>query len=112
MESNTLPGILNFSIFKGDTFRRNLTVTDDGNAAWNFTGATVKMVISRGETPVLTIQNGQGVSISTNVVSLTITDEQTLALEALAYEYDLIYTNSSGDTRTWMSGAFIVEERR
>lgn len=112
MESATLPAQLDFVIFKGDTFTRDFTVTNN-DIPWNFTGANVKFILQYAGAIIATFTSTPtaGITITSNTVSLKITDEQTAAYEAKTYEYDLVLIDASQDSRTWISGNFIVRDK-
>jgi hypothetical protein len=112
-ESSSIPATVDFTAWKGDTFRRALTVTDESDVAWNFSGASVKLYLreSPEASPVLTLQSGSGVSIASNVVTIEITSAQTDALKIRSYLYEIEYTGSGGDVRTWIAGKLLLKGR-
>lgn len=112
MESATLPAQLDFVIFKGDTFTRDFEVTNN-DVPWNFTGSNVKFILQYAGAVVATFTSSPvaGITIASNTISLKITDEQTAAFEAKTYEYDLVLIDAAGDSRTWVSGNFIVRDK-
>lgn len=112
MESATLPAQLDFVIFKGDTFTRDFEVTNN-DVPWNFTGSNVKFILQYAGSIVSTFTStpAAGITIASNTISLKITDEQTAAFDAKTYEYDLVLIDGAGDSRTWVSGNFIVRDK-
>lgn len=105
--SSQLPVSLNFSMWKGDTFKKTLTFTDVSGNALNLSTATIKMQIRKkaGE-PVLqtlSINNGIVVSGTNNVVFNKVID-----IEGGTYRYDIEVTFQSGVVRTYVSGQFKV----
>lgn len=111
-ESASLPANLDFNVWRGDTFRRTLTVTD-GTDPWDFTDASIKFYIrdTQDSAALITLQASSGVTIVSNVVTIELTDTQTGSLGARSYLYEVEYTDSNDEIRTWISGKFIVSDK-
>lgn len=112
-ESISLPAYVDFTVWRGDTFRRVLTVTDDAEAAWDFSATIIKVYVrdTQAATPVYTLEEDQGITIDNNVVTIQLTDAQTNELKAKAYLYEIEYTSDTDDVRTWIAGKLIVKDR-
>lgn len=67
------------AIYRGTTPTITCTVTDDAGDAIDLTGYTVYFSIGKASNPQLTVTNDQ-MEISANVVNVTLTQAQTLAL--------------------------------
>ncbi len=101
-----------FELYKGDTFTRSITVTDGEGDPFDFTGASLSFIIkeTKGGSNVLALSIGSGISISTNVITITVSAAQTASLAIKRYVYDLKFTSSGGAVTTWMLGGFNVVE--
>lgn len=104
-ESNSIPTILNFEHYRGNTFRRQFTVTQD-SADYNLGSATVRFLLRKisSKTPVLTLDEGSGITIAGNVITVVVTVSQ---LESLGSPSKLDYelqVNEGSDVTTWLSG--------
>lgn len=98
-------GIYNFTIDQGSTWTLQLIYEDPNGAPINLTGYTAKMQVrskSNSSTAVLTLATGgQGITITgpTGTINLIATDEQTGAIAAGFYVYDLELDNGGVITR-------------
>lgn len=112
-ESLSLPGVVDFTLWRGDTFRRALTVTEDGSDPWDFTGAEVKMYVrdNQESAPIITLEDEAGITIAENVINIELTDVQTNTLKARAYLYEIEYTEAGGEVRTWIAGKLILKDK-
>lgn len=111
MESSTLPAKLDLVCFRGDSFKRVFTVTDSLSNPWDFTDCDVTFQITNSEILTKSYKIGGGISISGNVVTLSIPSSDTEVLETRPYQYDLIYNSKFDEKRTWATGDFIVKEK-
>ena len=102
----------NFRLYKGDTFTRSITVTDGAGDPFDFTGATLAFTIKevKGGSNVLALTISSGITVASNVITITATASQTNALSVKRYVYDLKFTSSGGAVSTWMLGGFSVEQ--
>lgn len=102
----------NFRLYKGDTFTRVITVTDENSDPFDFTGASLAFTIKEhpSASAVLALSIGSGISIASNVVTITATAAQTADLLIKRYVYDFKITSSGGAISTWMLGGFSVEQ--
>lgn len=98
-------GIYNFTIDQGSTWTLQLVYNNPQGAPINLTGYTARMQIrskSNSPTAVLTLNTGgQGITITgpTGTLDLIATDEQTGAIPAGFYVYDLELSNNGVITR-------------
>lgn len=109
--SSLLPKRYDIVLYQGDTFKFDLILKDNTNAAINITGwtalAQIKKVSdnSAAETPSLTCTVG-GVD---GKVSIGIADTGTSALlEDTEYKYDVQLTDNAGNKRTFIGGIITV----
>jgi len=103
----------NFRLYKGDTFTRTITVTDGAKAPFNFSGASLTFTVK--DTPgaasnVAQLTIGSGITVASNVITITMSAATTAALSLKRYVYDLKFTSSGGAITTWMLGGFSVEQ--
>jgi hypothetical protein len=100
----------NFVIRQGDTFSRNLALTNN-SVAVNLTGSSAVFSVaeSSGSTALLQLTVGSGVTMggAAGTIDLTATSTQTAALDAGVYVYDLTLIQSSTVT-TLLAGQFQV----
>lgn len=106
--STILPEALNFSVWKGDTFKKTLSFFDASNAPLDLSTASVKMQIRKkaGEPVLESISSGYGITVVSNQVSI----EKMINIEKGTYRYDLEVTYASGIVRTYLSGLFKVSD--
>jgi len=112
-ESSSLPAVVDFTVWRGDTFRRALTVTNDAESAWDFTGAAVKLYIrdTQESDALITLEEAPGLEIALNVITIELSAAQTNTLKARSYLYEVEYTSAGGDTRTWLAGKLILKDK-
>ena len=102
-------GTYNFVLDQGATFTRQLTVKDDGSAM-NLTGYSVasKMRSTHDSSTVVgtftcTISNATG-----GVITMSMNNSTTAAIEEGIYVYDLEMTSGSGRVTRLMEGRITV----
>jgi len=102
-------GTYNFVLDQGATFTRQLTVKDDGSAM-NLTGYSVasKMRSTHDSSTVVgtftcTISNATG-----GVITMSMNNSTTAAIEEGIYVYDLEMTSGSGSVTRLMEGRITV----
>ena len=102
-------GTYNFILEQGATFNRQLTVKDDGSAM-NLTGYSVasKMRSTHDSSTVVgtftcTISNATG-----GIITMSMTNSVTGAIEEGIYVYDLEMTSGSGVVTRLMEGTVTV----
>ena len=102
-------GTYNFILEQGATFNRQLTVKDDGSAM-NLTGYSVasKMRSTHDSSTVVgtftcTISNATG-----GIITMSMTNSTTGAIEEGIYVYDLEMTSGSGVVTRLMQGTVTV----
>jgi len=98
-------GIYNFTMDQGSTWTLQIVYEDPNGTPINLTGYTAEMQVRRkfdSPAPVLTLATGgQGIVITggTGTIAITATDEQTEAIDAGLYVYDLELDNGGVRTR-------------
>jgi len=112
-ESSSIPATVDFTLWRGDTFRRALTVTDDSDQDWNFTDAEVRLYVrnNQEDSALITLETGSGINITDNIVTIELTDAQTNELQARSYLYEIEYTSSGGDVTTWIVGKLTLRDK-
>lgn len=105
--SSQLPVSVNFSMWKGDTFKKTLTFTDATGNALDLSTAAIKMQIRKkaGEPVLMSLSINDGIVVSgqNNVVF-----NKKIDIEGGTYRYDIEVTYASGVVRTYVSGQFKV----
>lgn len=100
-------------IIRGDDYVLQFTVAGSGSiSAWTFAFALRER---RNEddaiTPALSLSSGSGVAIADaeeRVVEVTLTDDQTLALDRRDYWGSLKRTNSGAESTLWQGTVTVV----
>lgn len=98
-----MAAIANLKIDQGASFSSDVTVTNSDGAVTDLTGYTVvaKMAKSYGASDSVTITSALASDPTTGVIELTLTDQQTVNLDAPArYVYDVYITQTSTSTVT------------
>jgi len=95
------------------TFYKVITLTDDDNNAIDLTSCTAKMQIRKDKCKTvdmeLSTSNGRITLTGTaGIMSLYITDEDTLTMKSGRHLYDLYIVNIAGDSIRLMEGEFYV----
>lgn len=109
-------GIYNFTMDQGSTWTISLVYNDSDGNPINLTGYTAKMQLRRkfdSATAALTLATGgQGIVITggTGTIDITATDEQTGAIDAGLYVYDLDLNNGGIITRLIQGQATVSAE--
>jgi len=97
---------------KGDTFKLELTFTDDTNTAIDLSGYTWKMDVKETDTSsadIISDADFTYTGTSQGVLTITATSTVMSGIEGGIYVYDLQSTNS-GTVNTWVYGIFKVNE--
>ncbi len=102
---SSLPAVLDFEAFVGNTFRRSITVTQ-GGSPYNLATANVIFYLrtTKAGTPVITLTEGNGIVVASNIITITLTPAQ---LETWINGATLFYelqVNEGSDINTWMVG--------
>jgi len=104
---------LNFKHIKGDTFNEVPFELKINGSAVNLTGATIKMQLKKCATDVtpalsLTSASSAGITITNAASGLFKINEQIINIEAYNYVYDMQFTLSSGEVKTYINGSFLI----
>jgi len=108
---SSLPASLNFEAYRQNTFRRQFTVTD-GGSPYDLSGATVIFYLRSSKTgdPVVTLTEGDGITIASNVITVVITVAQLETWQDGGTAYYELQVNESGDITTWIAGEIVVSD--
>lgn len=107
-------GIYNATIDQGATWSVTVTYEDPSGTPVNLTGYTAAMQVRQqysSETADLTLTTSNGgiaITGATGVVVVTMTDEQTGALDEGYYVYDLELTSAGGQVIRLIQGQLTV----
>lgn len=106
---------LNFTHIKGDTFNEVPFELKINSVAVNLTGATIKMQLKKCPTDVtpalsLTSVASAGITITTPASGLFKINTQIINIEAFNYYYDMQFTFSSGEVKTYINGQFTITQ--
>jgi hypothetical protein len=110
--SSVIAQRVDLRLYKGDTFKRVITVTAEGDP-FDFSGYSITFVVKEKATDsasVVSLSIGSGITVAANVVTITIPAAETAKLAIKRYAYDLKFISSSGEVSTRMIGAFSVEQ--
>ena len=104
-------GTVKFTVTKGDSFHRQITWSDDSGPI-NLTGYTARMQIRASYTSAsalisLTQASGLTLGGAAGTIDINITSNQTTALAAGTYVYDLEMTYGA-TVKTILEGTFVV----
>ena len=98
-----MAAIANLTIDQGATFSSDVTVKDANNNAFNLTGYTAEAKMAKGYSSTRTrtsITCTIAADATTGVITLSLTADQTSALEEGRYVYDLEILQTSSSTIT------------
>jgi hypothetical protein len=104
---------LNFTHTKGDTFNEVAFEVKKNGTAINLTGATIKMQLRKLYSDVsaalsLTSASSAGITITNASAGQFKINEQIIDIEVFNYVYDIQFTLSSGEVKTYVKGGFNV----
>lgn len=104
---------LNFTHTKGDTFSEVAFEVKKNGTAINLTGATIKMQLRKNYIDVspalaLTSVSSAGITITGASAGQFKINEQIIDIEVFNYVYDIQFTLSTGEVRTYVKGGFNV----
>ena len=104
---------LNFTHTKGDTFNEVAFEVKKNGTAINLTGATIKMQLRKQYSDVsailsLTSVSSAGIPITTATSGQFKINAQIIDIEVFNYVYDIQFTLSSGEVKTYVKGGFNV----
>jgi hypothetical protein len=101
-----IPGELNFTVYKGDTLYKTLTLTDGNGDPLDLSTCTIVMQVRTkpGETVEIELTEGDGLTVSSNTVLI----DHTVTIAKGSYKWDMQFAFASGITRTYVAGGFSV----
>jgi hypothetical protein len=104
---------LNFTHTKGDTFNEVAFEVKKNGTAIDLTGATIRMQLRKqyeDVTPALSLTSASsaGITITNAASGLFKINAQIINIEVFNYVYDIQFTLSSGEVRTYVKGGFNV----
>lgn len=104
---------LNFTHTKGDTFSEVAFEVKKNGTAINLTGATIKMQLRKEYSDTsaslsLTSVASAGITITSAVAGQFKINAQIIDIEVFNYVYDIQFTLSGGEVRTYVKGGFNV----
>jgi hypothetical protein len=105
---SSIPGVLDITCYKGDTLFKTLTFTDGNGDPLDLSTATVTMQVRRkpGETALIDITEANDLTVSSNTVVI----QTDVAIDKGSYLWDMQFVFASGIRRTYVGGAFTVED--
>jgi hypothetical protein len=107
----------NVTMYRGDTAILTVTVTDsdNGDAAKNITGATVRYVAVRRGTAYITKTVGSGIVLTTpasGILTITLDPADTDDLTPGEYEHEVEITDGDGNVSTVTVGTLTIRKDR
>jgi len=121
MELSNKPVVLDARVVIGDSFYHTLTFKNGDGTYIDFTGASAKAIVRESpdstSTAILTMSSaGSPIYITLdaaveNNFIINVPKTVTADLTAGVYYWDMEITDSSGKTRTYWKGRFVVEEQ-
>ena len=104
---------LNFTHTKGDTFNEVAFEVKKNGTAINLTGATIKMQLRKCYSDVtsalaLTSVSSAGITITGASAGQFKINAQIIDIEVFNYVYDIQFTLSSGEVKTYVKGGFNI----
>jgi len=104
---------LNFTHTKGDTFNEVAFEVKKNGTAINLTGATIKMQLRKQYSDVsavlsLTSVGSAGITITNATAGQFKINAQIIDIEVFNYVYDIQFTLSNGEVKTYVKGGFNV----
>jgi len=100
-----MPGQSDLAIYQGDDWSAQVTVTYQDQTAADLTGYTAQAQIrtaTADQQPVVSAEITT--SIAGNIVTLSLTHDQTQQLTGAVYYWDLQLTSAAGDITTILAG--------
>ena len=104
---------LNFTLTIGDTFSEVAFEVKKNGTAIDLTGATIKMQLRKNYSDVspalaLTSVSSAGITITTAASGQFKINEQIIDIEVFNYVYDIQFTLSTGEVKTYVKGGFNI----
>lgn len=107
-EITILPGELNITIYKGDTFSKVFTLTDNEGNPVDLTECSVAMQVRKkpGGEVLVNLSEGNGLTVVDNTVTASFNVE----IPKGGYRWDMQFTYNGDIVRTYINGDFFVED--
>jgi hypothetical protein len=104
---------LNFTHIKGDTFDEVAFELKINNTAVNLTGAVIRMQLRKTASDStaalsLTSASSAGITITNASAGQFKINKQIIDIEVFNYSYDIQFTFSGGDVKTYVHGTFNI----
>jgi hypothetical protein len=104
---------LNFTHIKGDTFDQVAFELKINNVAVNLTGAVIRMQLRKNaneSTPALSLTSASsaGITITNAALGQFKINKQIIDIPVFDYLYDIQFTFSGGDVKTYIKGNFDI----
>lgn len=104
---------LNFTHIKGDTFDEVAFEIKINDVAVNLTGAVIKMQLRKTPNDTtaalsLTSVSSAGITITDAALGQFKINKQIIDIEVFNYSYDIQFTFSGGDVKTYVYGTFNI----
>ena len=99
------------TIYNGDTYSGVEFEIIVNSVALNLTGSSIKMEVRkhRDDEPIITLTNGNGLTITDMLGGKFTIDEQILSGEPGNYIYDIQITLADSTIKTYIKGDFVIE---
>jgi hypothetical protein len=106
---SSLPASLKFEAYRNKTFMSAFTVTED-SLPYDLSAASVIMYLRDTKTgdPIVTLTEGSGITVSTNVISVVITPSQLTTWEDGGTAFYELQVNEGSDITTWIAGVINI----
>ena len=106
-----MAAVANLSIDQGATFTSDITVKDINGNVFDLTGYTASAKLAKGYSSTrtrTTISTTFATDRTTGVLTISLTANQTTALDAERYVYDVEITSSTGSVTRVLEGIITV----
>ena len=106
-----MAAVANLSIDQGATFTSDITVKDINGNVFDLTGYTASAKLAKGYSSTrtrTTISTTFATDRTTGVLTISLTANQTTALDAERYVYDVEITSSAGSVTRVLEGIITV----
>jgi hypothetical protein len=102
--------LTNFSVLRGDTFKKSVTYKDPENVAINLTGAVVSGAVGNKQITDVPFTVVVASPATLGKFTFELSAAQTAALEPGSYRYFVSIAYSNGVVQTLLNGSFVVAE--
>jgi hypothetical protein len=108
---SSLPASLNFEAYRGNTFRRQFTVTED-ELPYDLSTSDVVWYLRSTKTgdPVVTLTEGDGITVASNVITVVLTPAQLVTWEDGGTAFYEMQVNQGTDITTWLAGTIEISD--